>query len=293
MTTKRSLGFSVRIFIPSGEPDGLRLVEKSNWNGQGLLFPRSLFSEARQRNELKRTGIYVLWGPSESGELPRVYVGEGDPVLPRIEQHMKNKDFWVNAVAFTSKDQNLNKAHVQYLEARLITLASEAKRCELDNFNNPQLPALSEADTADAEAFLSDVLLCLPVLGVRFFEKPKAPVSERADLFLKAKGVEARGIDAPEGFVVRAGSTAVKKEVPSIHGYLRELRRTLVENGVFKDGGNVYKLTQDYTFSSPFTAAGVLLGRAANGRTEWKSRNDQTLKEIQEKELEALENKAI
>ncbi|MGB9879341.1 MAG: GIY-YIG nuclease family protein, partial [Anaerolineae bacterium] len=83
MTTKRSLGFSVRIFIPSGEPDGLRLVEKSNWNGQGLLFPRSLFSEARQRNELKRTGIYVLWGPSESGELPRVYVGEGDPVLPR------------------------------------------------------------------------------------------------------------------------------------------------------------------------------------------------------------------
>ncbi|MGB9835006.1 MAG: DUF4357 domain-containing protein, partial [bacterium] len=154
-------------------------------------------------------------------------------------------------------------------------------------------PALSEADAADAEAFLSDVLLCLPVLGVRFFEKPRAPASERADLFLKAKGVEARGIDAPEGFVVRAGSTAVKKEAPSIHGYLRELRRTLVENGVFKDEGDVYKLTQDYTFSSPSTAAGVLLGRSANGRTEWKGRNGQTLKEIQEKELESFENKAI
>ena len=293
MTTKRSLGFSVRIFIPSGEPEGLRIVEKSNWNGLGLLFPRSLFAEVRQRPELKRTGIYVLWGPSESGELPRVYVGEGDPVLPRIEQHMKNKDFWVNAVAFTSKDQNLNKAHVQYLEARLVTMASEAKRCELDNINNPQLPALSEADAADAEAFLFDVLLCLPVLGVRFFEKPRPPASERADLFLKAKGIEARGFDAPEGFIVRAGSTAVKGEVPSIHAYLRELRLTLVENGVLKDTGNVYKLTQDYTFSSPSTAAGVLLGRSANGRTEWKSRNGQTLKEIQEKELESLENKDL
>lgn len=276
--------FSVRIFLPAGEPEGLRIVEKSNWTGQGLVFPRSLFAEARQRPELKRTGVYVLWGPGESGQLPRAYVGEGDGVLARLDQHAKNKDFWTHAAVFTSKDQNLNKAHVQYLEARLVKLASEAKRCELDNGNVPQLPALSEADAADAEGFLDGVLLCLPVVGVNLFEKARATAGRGRDLLLKAKGIEARGIDGPEGFVVRAGSSAVKAEVPSIHGYLVELRRALVAKGVLVDAGESYRLAQDYTFNSPSTAAGVLLGRSSNGRVDWKDAKGRSLKQIQEQE---------
>lgn len=277
-------GFSVRIFLPSGEPEGLRIVEKSNWTGQGLVFPRSLFAETRHRSELKRTGVYVLWGPGESGQLPRVYVGEGDGVLSRLDQHGKSKDFWTHAVVFTSKDQNLNKAHVQFLEGRLVALAHEAKRCELDNGNVPQLPGLSEADVADAEGFLADMLLCLPVIGVTLFEKPRATAGQISELFLRAKGIEARGIDSPEGFVVRAGSTSVKTEVPSIHAYLTELRRALLDKGVFTDAGDVYRLAQDYTFNSPSTAAGVLLGRSSNGRVEWKDANGRSLKEIQEQE---------
>ncbi len=281
---KAMAGFSVRIFIPSGEPEGLRIVEKSNWTGQGLVFPRSLFAETRQRPELKRTGVYVLWGPGESGQLLRVYVGEGDGVLSRLEQHAKNRDFWTHAIVFTSKDQNLNKAHVQYLEARLVALANEAKRSELDNGNAPQLPALSEADAADAEGFLSDLLLCLPVVGVNLFEKAKVSGAKGRDLLLKGKGIEARGIDSPEGFVVRAGSTAVKIEVPSIHAYMAELRRTLVKTGVLADAGEVFRLAQDYPFNSPSNAAGVLLGRTANGRIEWKDAKGRSLKEIQEEE---------
>jgi hypothetical protein len=280
-------GFSVRIFIPTGNPEGLRIIEKSNWTGQGLMFPRALFPEVRQRPELQRTGVYVLWGPSESGQLPRVYVGEGDFVRDRLDQHYKQKDFWTHAVVFISKDQNLNKAHVQYLEARLVALAKEAKRAILDNSNVPQLPVLSEADRADAEAFLADVLLCLPVLGVNVFEKPKisAPTeSEGAqELFLRAKGIEARGIYTAEGFIVRAGSQAVKAEVPSIPEYLKWLRQSLLENGVLHDEGNCYRLTRDYTFNSPSTAAGVLLGYGANGRIHWKDAKGRTLKEIQER----------
>ncbi|MCL6546984.1 MAG: GIY-YIG nuclease family protein [Bryobacteraceae bacterium] len=278
----KAQGFSVRIFIPSGEPDGLRIVEKSNWTGQGLVFPRAQFAEARQRDELKRTGVYVLWGPGESGQLPRVYVGEGDSVLSRLDQHAKQKDFWTHAAVFSSKDQNLNKAHVKYLEARLVALAAEAKRAELDNGNVPQLPVLSEADAADAEAFLADLLLCLPIVGVNVFEKAKAAGAQSRDLILRAKGIEARGQEAAEGFVVRAGSQAVKQEVPSIHSYLRELRRALVAQGVLEDAGDFYRLTQDYTFNSPSTAAGVLLGRSANGREEWKDAKGRTLREIQE-----------
>jgi len=277
-----SKGFSVRIFIPSGEPEGLRVVEKSNWTGQGLVFPRSLFAEARQRAEMKRTGVYVLWGPGETGQLPRAYVGEGDGVLPRMENHVRTKDFWTQAAVFTGKDQNLNKAHVQYLEARLVLLASEAKRCELDNGNVPQVPALSEADVADAEGFLSDMLLCLPVVGVSLFERAKSGGQNARRLFLKAKGIEAEGVDGPEGFVVRSGSTAVKKETASIHTFLTELRRTLRQKGVFAVDGDAYRVTQDYTFNSPSTASGVLLGRASNGRVEWKDAKGRTLKEIQD-----------
>jgi hypothetical protein len=240
-------GFSVRIFIPDGEPEGLKIVEKSNWTGQGIVFPRSLFADTRQRPELKRTGVYVLWGPSESGQLPRVYIGEGDEVLSRLDQHAKTKDFWTHGAAFTSKDQNLNKAHVQHIESRLLNLASEAKRCEIDNGNMPNPPSLSEADAADAEGFLADVLLCLPVVGVSLFERAKAPGPRSRDLFLKAKGVEAR-------------------------------------KGLLSDDGSMLRLTQDYTFASPSTAAGVLLGRSSNGRTEWKDVKGRTLKEIQEAE---------
>lgn len=278
----KSRGFSVRIFLPSGEPEALRIVEKSNWTGQGLVFPRAQFAEVRQRPELKRTGVYVLWGPGESGQLPRVYVGEGDLVLARLDQHARQKDFWTHAAVFTSKDQNLNKAHVQYIEARLVALASEAKRAELDNGNIPQMPALSEADAADAEGFLGDLLLCLPVVGVSLFEKAKAGPAKSRDLLLKAKGIEARGVDSSEGFVVRAGSQAVKDEVASIHAYLAELRKSLLEQGVLEAAGAGYRLTQDYTFNSPSTAAGVLLGRSANGRVEWKDAKGRTLKEIQE-----------
>ena len=280
----KSPGFSVRIFIPSGEPEALRIVEKSNWTGQGLVFPRARFAEARQRPELKRTGVYVLWGPGESGQMPRVYVGEGDLVLPRLDQHAKQKDFWTHAAVFTSKDQNLNKAHVQYLEARLVALAGEAKRAELDNGNVPQLPALSEADVADAEGFLGDLLLCLPVVGVSLFERPKAGSAKSRDLFLKAKGIEARGVDGTEGFIVREGSQAVKESVASIHAYMADLRKSLIAQGVLAAAGAAYRLTQDYTFNSPSTAAGVLLGRSSNGRLDWKDGKGRTLREIQEAE---------
>ena len=279
---KVAAGFSVRIFVPSGEPEGLRIVEKSNWTGQGLVFPRALFAEARQRQELKRTGVYLIWGPGESGDLPRVYVGEGDGVLPRLDQHAKSKDFWTHAVVFTSKDQYLNKAHVQFLEARLVALAAAAKRCELDNGNIPQLPALSEADIADAESYLADVLLCLPVVGVTFFEQSKGAVARGRELFLKLRGIEARGLDSPGGFVVRAGSTAVKKEVTSIYPRLAELRKALLQKGVLVSEGNVLRLTQDYTFTSPSNAAGVMLGQSANGRTCWKDAKGRTLRAIQE-----------
>jgi Domain of unknown function (DUF4357) len=286
MTDPSKRGFWVKIFLPGGDPDGIKLVEKSNWTGSGLVFPRTLFPEARKRPELDRTGVYILEGRSDQKTLPLIYVGEGDPGGSRLEQHVKNKEFWTRAVVFTSTDKRLNKAHVQYLEARLVKLAAEAKRCELENGNVPQLPTLSEPDTAEVEGFLSDILLCLPILGIDAFEKAKGAVPKAVELHLKGKGMKATGVESPQGFIVRNGSGAVKEEVPSIDAYLTHLRQELVEKGVLKSGQNSYVFSQDYVFSSPSTAGGVVLGRSTNGRTEWKDQSGRTLKEIQEAEFD-------
>lgn len=278
-------GFSVRVFLPDGDPAGVKVIEKSNWSGAGLVIPRPLFASARLRPEMERAGVYVLIGESERGLLPKVYVGEGDPVRPRLESHGRQKDFWTHVVVFTSKDQSLNKAHVQRLEARLVELATRAKRCVLDNGNVPQPPSLTEADTADVEGFLDDIRLCLPTLGYPFFEQADTrPGGTTPTLHLKARGVEARGVETTDGFVVRAGSHAASDEVDSFHTYMRDIRAELIQQGVLRAADGRYELTQDYTFASPSTAAGVLVGRNMNGRDAWKTADGRTLKSIQEAE---------
>ncbi len=284
-STPTRRGFSVRLFLPDGDPDGVKVVEKSNWTGCGLVVPRTLFAAAKGRAEMARAGVYILSGQGGASPLPHVYVGEGDPVRPRLEQHAKNKDFWTHAALFTSKDQNLNKAHVQHLESRLVALANASKRCVLENGNAPQPPSLSESDIAEVEGFLDDVLLCLPILGFNYFELAPAVVPEGLELHLKVKGLAARGYETSQGFVVQKGSQAVKAESAAIHAYLTETRSELLRQGVLREAGAVYEFTQNYTFGSPSTASGVLLGRTSNGRVEWKAADGRTLKRIQDAEL--------
>jgi hypothetical protein len=282
--------FSLRIFVADGDPDGLRVVERSNWIGKALIFPRALLPKVKQREELGQTGVYLLLGPRADGEGEMLYVGEGDPVRPRLESHYAQKDFWNRAVCFTAGGSGqLNKAHVQFLEANLIRLAKAAKRLPLDNGNQPTEPSLSEADRADMQVFLENMLGMLPVLGIHAFEQA-APVAATAKSLLtcKGKGVVAHGYEASQGFVVKASSQAVGEAVPSMQQHVRgmyDLRQELIGNGVLARDGDHFLLSQDYVFSSPSTAAAVVLGRSANGRIEWKDAKGRTLKDLQAMEL--------
>jgi hypothetical protein len=288
-----SIPFSLRIFVADGDPDGLRIVDKSNWIGKALVFPRALLPQVKARPELAQTGVYLLLGPRPDGEGDMLYVGEGDPIRPRLQSHYAQKDFWTRAIGFTTTTAGqLNKAHVQFLESRLIALARAAKRLPLDNGNQPAEPSLSEADRADMEVFLGHMLGMLPVLGVHAFEQaPKAPAAKAGPvLTCKGKGVVATGYEASQGFVVKTGSQAVAEAVPSLAQHVRgmyDLRQELIANGVMALEGSVYRFTQDYSFSSPSTAAAVVLGRSANGRIEWKDAQGRTLKDIQEAEANA------
>lgn len=282
--------FSLRIFVADGDPDGLRLVERSNWVGKAVMFPRALLPKVKQRDELGQTGVYLLLGPREDGEGEMLYIGEGDPVRPRLESHYAQKDFWNRAVCFVAAPGQLNKAHVQFLEAQLIQMAKAAKRLPLDNANQPAEPSLSEADRADMQVFLENMLGMLPVLGIHAFEQATAVVATAAVTLLacKGKGISANGYEASQGFVVKAGSLAVGEEVPSMQQYVRgmyDIRQELIKNGVLQRDGDHFQFTQDYVFSSPSTAAAVVLGRSANGRVEWKDAKGRTLKELQALEV--------
>ena len=281
--------FSLRIFVADGDPDGLRLVERSNWIGKAVVFPRTLLPSIKKRDEFGQTGVYLLLGPRDDGEVDKLYIGEGDPVRERLESHYGKKDFWTRAVFFVAGPGQLNKAHVQFLEAHLLQRAKAARRMTLDNANQPTEPTLSEADRADMQVFLDNMLGMLPVLGIHAFEQASsvAAVKKNALLTCKGKGVSATGYESTQGFVVKAGSHATGETVPSMQQHVRgmyDLRQELIKNGVMlADNGN-YKFAQDYAFNSPSTAAAVVLGRSANGRIEWKDGQGRTLKELQERE---------
>ncbi len=113
-----------------------------------------------------------------------------------------------------------------------------------------------------------------------------ALASESARLHLRTRGIEAEGHEAGEGFLVYAGSQAALGLVPSAPPGLGELRRRLVQQGVLEPGPEAYRFVGTHLFSSPSTAAGVITGRAANGRKMWRDASGRTLKELQAAALE-------
>ena len=281
--------FTLRIFVADGDPDGLRLVERSNWIGKAVIFPRALYASVRDRAEFNQTGVYLLLGPRTQGEGEMLYIGEGDPVRPRLDDHYAKKDFWTRAVFFVAGPGQLNKAHIEFLESQLVSRAKTAKRMPLENGNHPTEPTLSEADRADMEVFLQNILGMLPVLGVHAFEQAPAEVSKGKTTLLhcSGRGVTASGYDTPQGFVVRAGSFSSTSEVPSLKEHFQnvtDLRAELLANGVLTPQGDHYLFTQDYTFNSPSLASAVVLGRSSNGRVDWKDERGKTLKQIQQEE---------
>lgn len=280
---------SIRIFLAEGVPEGLRIVEKSNWTGRAVVAGRAQLGQALRRDELNQPGVYVLTGPTDAGA-PRLYVGEADVLRERLRQHVAGKDFWTRFVAFTSTNEGLNKAHVRYLEARLVDLAKTANQWSLDNSTAPSPPPLSESDRADAEWFLQEMLVIFPLLGIDAFETASGQTQRPEDteeaptLILNERGAQAQGGEVGDGFVVLEGSRARLEEVASIHESLHKLRQQLRERGVLKQDGNALLFTQDFRFNSPSTAAGVLVGGSANGRRAWKDKRGRTLKKLQEEQ---------
>jgi hypothetical protein len=287
-STAASNGVSIRIFLPDGNPEGIRLIFKANWTGIAVASPRSRYPEVRlARDELLRPGVYVLVGPAEQANFEgRVYVGEGEDLRARIDNHHANKDFWNRLVVFTSFGQALNKASIRYLEARLLERAANARRVELDNGTAPGLPPLAEPDAADAESFLRDMLLIFPILGINAFE-PLQQTASGNRLHLTGPDAQGEGAETADGFIVFAGARARSETVPSFEQYAKgwaTIRSSLIDAGTLVpiEGEDSLHLTEDQDFESPSAAAAILLGRNASGPIEWKDSAGRTLKQLRE-----------
>lgn len=291
------VGRSVRLYLVDGVATGILTAEIMNWTGHVLAAPRTRIESVLRRDELARTGVYFLIGPDDQGSgLDRVYVGEGDEIGKRLYQHNKEKDFWERFVAVTSKDMNLTKAHVRYLEGRLIGMLKTARKVAVENSNAPDFRLLPEADIADMEAFLEEIALILPVIGSTFLQSTALhgkSVSETmgvsfqdsgqhianeeqletSPVFVvenKKAGISAQAIEMGGEFIVLAGSIGSLKERISFNDRMKTFRDEAFESGrARKLGSDRFLLEQDIAFSSPSAAAVFLFGTSRNGRTDW------------------------
>lgn len=278
-------GRSIRLFFPDGDPSGLFTAEVMNWSGKMLAAPRSRLADLAKREEATRTGIYFLAGPDPENPINEiVYIGEGDNVLTRLASHNKDekKDFWTRCVCVISKDLNLTKAHVRYLESRLIALGYAAGRAKIHNGTAPSPPPLPEADVADMEGFLAYVELVLPVIGFSFL-KPKPTVNrpdtnepfgdDESPTFEFASGeAKATAKEVNGEFVVLKGSTAVLEPRASWTSY-RKLRQQLVDEKKLVEVPNQSLLlfAEDVYLSSPSAGAAVVAAGNTNGPASWKT----------------------
>lgn len=298
--------FSIRLFSPSGAPDGILVASRDDWPGRAVIFPRALAGEVKGRKEYQQPGIYILVSNK------RMYIGEGDPVGDRIDSHVKHKDFWKKGVFFTAEGGRLNKAHVQHLESRLITLAKHANRVPLENANQPTVPALSEEVHAFTENFLHEVLLMLPLLGFWQFseeeddgdvgqddgdsasnaeESAVVSIGKRAAMYssiplglqfkLNSRNADSTLEVIEGGVLVKADSRVASPvtdrfelDAPSYAA----MRRQLCESGVIAQSGVDLVFTQDQFFASGSAAASVARGAVSNADW-WKGGQGKSLGE--------------
>lgn len=273
---------TIQIFLPDGNPRGIKIAEITNRTIKAILFPRNQFEAILQRPELANVGFYFLFGVADNGH-EMAYIGEAEDCAERLKQHQRNKDFWNYAVVIISQTHAFTKTHVKYLEYVAIKKASETGRYDLDNSAIPNRPHITESMEADAEDCFEIAKVLLSTLGFPLFDSVAREVvaSTPVDVYkLKGNGVEAEGSLVDDGFVVFKDSKVKATTVPSCHDYLINMRNELIQSGILVEDGEAYRFTEDYVFSSPSTAGGVILGRSTNGWTKWRTINGKTLDEM-------------
>lgn len=268
---------ALQLLIPSGEPNGIKLIKVSGWDGLCYIVPRQSLNELSADSDVINPGLYFLFGKDESSDSQLAYIGESEKFFDRITKHNVKKDFWDEAIVFTG---DLNKAHVKFLEHKAVRLAKDAGRMQLDNSNTPPENRLSQYDKVGVELFFSNVKFILEAFGYDIFKSLEESVSGGVLYYLKGNGFDAtaRLLDNG-GMVVLAGSLTSIRETNSFGGWAKAARQQFLQESALVLNGEYFRFTKDVTFRSPSAAAATVAARSINGWTAWKDRNKNTLDE--------------
>lgn len=276
---------TINIFLPDGNPSGVKIVTLSNKIIKLLLIPRAELAKSKE-TELSQPAFYVLC----DREGRRAYIGECENFSHRVKSHIQGKDFWEIALVFTYQTNSLDKADVKFLESLAVERAKSAGRMTIENANIPARNNLSASKTADAEEFFAYANLLISTIGFPVFEKVDTERVEEDELwFCSNKNTKAKGIYDEHGFTVLAGSVIDGTERPSFSRLFPyaadERRRLLTEKGLFDNIKNIYQLKEDITFKSPNQAGGFCVGGHMNAWTTWKRSDGRTMDEVLRKRI--------
>ena len=292
-------GKSINLFLMDGEASGRIKCTLANWTGVAYKIPRTELDKCRERDDLKQSGVYFLFGTSDKTEKGIVYIGQagarknGEGILNRLQEHKRNpeKDYWTEAIIFTTSNNSFGPTEISYLENRFCNLAIEANRYEVKNSNDPTLGNITEEKESEMEEFIDYAKVIMGTLGHKLFEPISKPVVKKLEEVLdktdemvrlhlertiKNVGkVEASGAQTSEGFVVLQGSHISLVDDDTIPAVIKERRKkaSVNQNG---------ELQEDMLFTSPSYAAMFVIGKSANGLISWKTESGQTLKSIED-----------
>lgn len=279
-----SFNKTIQMIIFDNNPNGMIMCELSNWNGRVFKIARAELNAFYTRNESVYTGVYFLFGRDDDNN-ETIYIGEAENMQRRLKQHLNDANYWNDVIVVISKDNILNKAHVKYLENLFYTLALDSGRATIVNSNVPTKSSVSEYDEAMLEEFISNSKLLVNTLGYKVFdtiEETTVKDNNQAEikLYIKTKkGADAVGSIVADGFVVYKESK-VSATFTKSFTYHKQ-RNKLIENKIIDEN---FSFAKDYIFSSPSTAASIVMGRNANGLTVWVTQDGVSLKHLQEAE---------
>lgn len=295
------IGKSIRVYLADATVSGIRYAELVNWTGQAIACPRNRLSELKSWPEASKPGVYILFEGRFGGSKPLAYIGESEDVADRLTSHARNKDFWSEVVIFTSKDENLTKAHIKFLESTLANMARDADRYELENGNNPKESSLPRADRASMEEFVDNLRMVLGTLGYSVLEPilranntdqlaatsdfQDEYLSLLRDLHFSVNGISARGAVTDEGFVLKKGSQLVMSNGDSMPGKLLNIKEKLLDDGVLAKAGGHLVASEDILFNSSSYAAAIVAGTSRSGPQGWKTPEGVTMKKIEDEQL--------
>jgi hypothetical protein len=288
-----NFGRKVTIYLADGAPSGIRHVEIANWSGQAIACPRSRLNELKDWLEAQRPGVYFLLERQTTETGDKAYIGESENIVKRLSQQDKNQDFWNEVILFTSKDENLTKAHIKYLESRLTILSIEADRYRIENGNTPTESILPRSDKDFMEEFIYNLRIVMGTLGHKILEPIKVVGFGRPDNPAKSKlsdyvftfsirGLTASGQQTDDGFVLFKGSDVSGKISQSMPGKTNLIREKWIADGTLVQNGENYKLMKDSILSSSSYAAVIVAGTSRSGPQSWIDAQGRSLKAVEE-----------